>query len=161
MLYVYVTTYTMMDMMAELERPVWVTAVGGVDHAVTQRALATALRAGQVEGLCGARFVAAPMIADPGPRCSRCARYARARATLRSAEERLGTAPRHRRESVMRRTPSGVSPSSISRVSSPAVRGGPGGVIGSQARRDCGTDSPRPSGSQFRRAPAGWKGDYR
>lgn len=88
------------------ERSVWVTAQGGrVDHAVLQLDLA---RWAQEPGpglpsICGESFCPAPMIAEPGPRCFRCRRYLQARATLRSAEERLSALPRDRRNTVVRR----------------------------------------------------------
>lgn len=66
-------------------RAVWVTAVGGaLDHAVTPADLSVAARRA-AEGfmsLCGRRFQAAALIADPGPACASCLRALRARGWL-------------------------------------------------------------------------------
>lgn len=58
---------------------VWVTAAGqDVDHAVTSRGLASAVGSVGAEAIavCGQRFWAAPLIADPGQPCAPCARRA-------------------------------------------------------------------------------------
>lgn len=78
--------------MSARERLVWVTAAGQrVDHAVTADDLAAGIGAAgkEIVALCGRRFVAAPLIVEPGGRCPSCDRYARAGATLRTAEQRL------------------------------------------------------------------------
>lgn len=78
------------------DRVVWVTAADRtVDHAVTSRELsAGALGHAErgFESVCGDRFAAAPMISEPGPTCSRCARILRARASLRVIEPHRQTA---------------------------------------------------------------------
>lgn len=54
---------------------VWVTAAGqAVDHAVTSRGLASAVGpvGTEVLAVCGQRFWAAPLIADPGQPCAPC-----------------------------------------------------------------------------------------
>lgn len=61
------------------ERLVWVTAAGQrVDHAVTSRRLGSAVGSGgaQIVAVCGERFWAAPLIADPGLPCPPCSRSA-------------------------------------------------------------------------------------
>lgn len=87
------------------ERVVWVTATGGtVDHAVTPEDLSAGIgQAGNgFMAVCGRRFWAAPLVAEPGPTCFRCVRFLRARASMRSAEERLRV-PRYRRDSPVGR----------------------------------------------------------
>jgi hypothetical protein len=74
------------------EHVVWVTAFRGVvDHAVIQSDLAAGSRqpGRGFRSVCGERFWSAPMICEPGPRCDSCTRHVRARATMRSANERL------------------------------------------------------------------------
>lgn len=75
------------------DRVVWVTAADRmVDHAVTSRELSAGVVGHAERGfesVCGVRFPAAPMIADPGPICSRCARILRARASLRSVHHQM------------------------------------------------------------------------
>lgn len=109
--------------MSARERLVWVTAAGQrVDHAVTADDLAAGIGAAgkDVVALCRRRFVAAPLIAEPGDRCTPCVRDARGRATLHTVEQRprgLGTrggwlaalvAPPDARESGMISAPRNV-----------------------------------------------------
>lgn len=111
-------------------RVVWVTAMGGaVDHAVEQGDLAAGVGCpGRgFWSVCGDRFWAAPMVAEPGAACCRCARFLRARASLRGAEERVA-----RRESPLGRWLSAV-------------------LAGSGSRR--GGDAAHVQGSPLRRAP--------
>lgn len=136
---------------AARERTVWVTAPGGVvDHAVLQLDLArwTCEPGRDLPSICGETFWPAPMIADPGPCCFRCARFLRARAPLRSFDERLGATSRHRRPSLVRKFWSSVLP----QVPADSLRSprcvSPGGSTG-HARR--GFDAPGyswPSGSR-------------
>lgn len=83
------------------DRVVWVTAAGGTtDHAVTSGNLAIGISSPTPIGfvaMCGARFVAAPLVAEPGPRCASCVRTLRVRETDRQAVASLGEPrPRHR-----------------------------------------------------------------
>jgi hypothetical protein len=72
-----------------MERFCWITAQGDrTEHAVSDHAQAAA-RQGIYEGLCGGRFLAAPMIVEPAGRCSSCRAYLRARAQARSIHERM------------------------------------------------------------------------
>lgn len=100
------------------ERVVWVTAADRkVDHAVTSRELSAGVlgRAERgFESVCGDQFPAAPMISEPGPTCSRCARILRARANLRVIEPH--------RQTVIGRWLSAVLPKSDTRR--PGVRSG-------------------------------------
>lgn len=135
-------------------RTVWVTAQGGVtDHAVLQLDLARWTRepARGVRSICGDAFWPAPMIANPGPHCFRCVRYMRARATLRSADERLAGLPRHRRETTVRRFLTALVPPKTL-VASPHLPPSvsPGEATGLHSRRDSDASS---SGSEFRRVP--------
>lgn len=78
--------------MSARERLVWVTVAGQrVDHALTadDRAAGIGAAGKEIVALCGRRFVAAPLIAEPGGRCAPCDRYARARTTLPTVERRL------------------------------------------------------------------------
>lgn len=64
-------------------RSVWVTAVDGADHAVTDDEMAAGRVHGRYVALCGVRVVAVAMATAPGRRCERCLVFLRARATLR------------------------------------------------------------------------------
>ena len=72
-------------------RVVWVTAVGGrVDHAVTADDLATGLGSracAGVVGVCGLRFLPAPLVANPGATCMSCARRLRAEGLIRRRDK--------------------------------------------------------------------------
>lgn len=60
-------------------RFIWVTTAGAaVDHAVTPEVVGVAVRSASepMVGLCGERFWAAPLVADPGRPCAPCARRA-------------------------------------------------------------------------------------
>lgn len=72
----------------------WMTSTDGEDHAVTDEEFAA--HRPEPEAVCGVVIMLAPMEAPPGPRCSRCAAFLEARATLRPLEQRLGE-HRHRR----------------------------------------------------------------
>lgn len=138
---------------ARREHSVWVTVLGGgVDHAVLQVDLAAGA-GGDVPGcaaLCGEPFLPAPMITEPGSPCLRCIRYLRARATLRSAEERLNALPKQRRERIAHRFLAMVM-AKVPVVSSRPPRGAsPDESTGRHARRDSdalflGTGSRRAS----------------
>lgn len=83
------------------DRVVWVTAAGGTsDHAVTSGNLAIGISLRMSMGfvaMCGARFVAAPLVAEPGPCCASCVRTLRVRETDRQFAASLGEPrPRHR-----------------------------------------------------------------
>src|SRR5207248_53665 len=103
---------------ALLARVVWVTcALDGADHAVTDECMAAGISSdtGLYEAVCGALFVAAPMVYPPCPQCRPC--LLGARATMRDLDRRMGVA-RHRRGGllgrVFRRSPKlpAVPPSS-------------------------------------------------
>ena len=53
-------------------RAVWVTAVSGTDHAITDEGMAGSTRAGRCLAVCGAQITSASLVAPPGPRCHRC-----------------------------------------------------------------------------------------
>lgn len=74
------------------ERVLWVTSTGKpVDHALTDVAMAAGMASrGVYLGLCGIQFFAAPMTTAPGPRCTTCWRFLRARASLSGVERHLG-----------------------------------------------------------------------
>lgn len=60
-------------------RFIWVTTAGAaVDHAVTPEVVGASVRSASepMIGLCGERFWAAPIVADPGRPCVPCARRA-------------------------------------------------------------------------------------
>lgn len=75
------------------DRLIWVTACGEpVEHAVTALDLAAGCRSdtdGALPALCGRRFLAAPLVADPGAPCPWCVRFARTRATLHRVKARV------------------------------------------------------------------------
>lgn len=83
------------------DRVVWVTAAGGTsDHAVTSGNLAIGISSRMSMGfvaVCGARFVAAPLVAEPGPRCASCVRTLRVRKTERQAAASLDEPRPHHR----------------------------------------------------------------
>lgn len=132
----------------------WVTALGPVDHAVGVAALAGGRRGGVYVALCGERFSAAAMVAEPDPRCWRCTRYLAAQATLRDADQRLRGLPAGRRVSLVRRFLAAVMPTKqpddSSRAEPPAGACPPDEPTGRHARRD--SDAP-PLDPESRRAP--------
>lgn len=71
--------------------------IDGRDHAVTDEDFATGRgRGGRCESLCGHLVMTGSAMLSPGPRCVRCHDYLRARASLRTVEERIAPA-RHRK----------------------------------------------------------------
>jgi hypothetical protein len=73
----------------------------GRDHAVTDEEFARGRKEhtqGRYESVCGHVVLIGSMLLPPGPVCARCHAYLVARATLRSAEQRLGPT-RHRKPS--------------------------------------------------------------
>lgn len=133
------------------ERSFWVTAMGGrVDHAVSQADVAAGVRGDgwSFAALCGDRFLPAPMIAEPAPACLRCVRFLRARATLRSAEERLNALPKQRRDRIARRfLAMALAKAPVVSPHSPQSAP-PGEATGRHARRNSDAES---SNSEFRR----------
>jgi hypothetical protein len=72
-------------------RWVWVTStVDGVDHAVTDTAMATGLaaRRGLFLASCGTGIAAAAMVTPPGQRCMRCQAFIHPQPTSQSAPTR-------------------------------------------------------------------------
>lgn len=165
----------------EIKRAVWITATGAVvDHAVLPAELAVGRPEGRFQALCGQRFASAPMICSSGRRCVRC-RYVvafrpmrqnsdieradprwressdpdpeRTRRThpVRATEEQFGRVPRHRQETIARRSLAAVVPLKIP-VASPHLPPSvtPGEATGLHSRRD--SDAPS-AGSEFRRVP--------
>lgn len=84
---------------------IWMTAEArDFDHAVTDDDVAASRERGRGEyrAACGAVFVPASMDCPPRPRCPACARFARARVSMRAAGQRLEPTqhrPRHARSS--------------------------------------------------------------
>ena len=77
-------------------RAVWVTAVSGTDHAITDEVMAAgSAHSGRRLAVCGAQVLAASLVASPGPRCHRC--LARLSAWSRSEEK-----PKRGRHAVRR-----------------------------------------------------------
>lgn len=82
---------------------IWMTAqAGDFDHAVTDEDVAVSRERGRGEyrAACGGVFVPASMDSAPRPRCPACARFVRARVSMRAIGQRLGAAqdrPRHAR----------------------------------------------------------------
>lgn len=78
-------------------RMVWVTAVGHrVDHAVTVDDLAVGLSSRSCDGtlgVCGCRFLPAPLVADPGETCMLCARRIQAEGLIRRRDEWVAVPP--------------------------------------------------------------------
>lgn len=108
-------------------RVVWVTSLGGVtDHAVRTEDLAVAVshRGRGIRAVCGARFWPAPMVSDPGPTCSVCARHLRMQARLRSTGGRM--AEQLRQTAVGRWLSARVSVRWSAAVRSGGVRSSPG-----------------------------------
>lgn len=138
----------------------WVTSAGSAtDHAVTDAAMAAGMASqGVYLGLCGAQFFSAPMTANPGPVCASCRRFVVARASLRSAEQRM-RGPRHRRRGLSRvlaclltgarasDSPAVPGPRS---ASSSADAAPPAGAVGSGSRR-----GRVDGGARSRRVPPG------
>lgn len=88
------------------------------------------------------------MITEPGSPCLRCARYLRARATLRNAEARLNALSKQRCERIARRFLAVVM-AKVPVVSPHSPRSAaPGEAIGRHARRNSDTESSSP---EFRR----------
>lgn len=69
----------------------WFTSADGTDHAVADDAMEAGLAGGngQFVAVCGAEIWAAPLAQPPGPRCTECVVFARARETLRDLPTRL------------------------------------------------------------------------
>ncbi|PFG50460.1 hypothetical protein ATK36_5696 [Amycolatopsis sulphurea] len=107
-----------------------------VDHAVTDDVMARGTASqGVYLGLCGVQFFSAPMTAGPGSVCASCRRFAVARASLQSVEQRM-RAPRHRRRGLSRvfaRLLAGVQASE-----SPAVPGPRSAVASADATPPAG-----------------------
>lgn len=76
------------------------------DHAVVDEEFTRALHAGSglCEALCGHRVVPRSLTVPPGPHCTRCLLFVRARATLSDPDLRSADRPcRHRAPTLLRR----------------------------------------------------------
>lgn len=131
-----------------------------VDHAVTDDAMAAGMVSqGVYLGLCGARFFSAPMVAESGSVCAGCRRFLVARASLRSAEQRM-CGPRHRRRGLSRvlacllaggrASDSPAVPGPRSAVASADATPSPAGAAGPGSRR-----GRADGGARTRRVPPG------
>lgn len=78
-------------------RVVWVTSVGDrVDHAVTADDLTAGLSSRASDGtlgVCGSRFLPAPLVANPGATCMSCARCLQAEGVIRRRDEWVAVPP--------------------------------------------------------------------
>jgi hypothetical protein len=115
------------------------------DHAVTDEEFARGVRQqyGQFAALCGHRLLIASSLMPPGPPCVRCRAYLAARATLRNANERLGT-PRRQKRGLRSRFFRHVRSSA---TTSPQRDGGPE----SSAGTGCAPIAPVPAERHARR----------
>lgn len=91
---------------ANPNRPVWVTSIERVDHAVADKDITPG---DLFAGACGELFWPAAMCAPPGPRCGRCLKTLRAPESPLGTEQRLATPRRSRRRTLWSRLISRLS----------------------------------------------------
>jgi len=112
-------------------RVVWVTAVGGrVDHAVTAVDLAAGFGSRAFEGVlgvCGRRFLPAPLVANPGAVCMSCAWQLRAEGLIRHRDEWVAVPPSASSRRLA--TLLSQSPIALRRASDDSRRGGHAGSL--------------------------------
>lgn len=78
--------------MSSWQRPIWLTAINDVDHAVLDEDMAAGIAAGsgKYSALCGAVVLAASLLAPPGPRCPHCVACFRPAAVKRATDGSAG-----------------------------------------------------------------------